>query len=59
MCRVTDAMGCRVTNRTDFSINNDSINDMIICFEFLSFDVFEECKKDEEDYASMLKWCHG
>lgn len=44
---------------TDFSINNDSINDMIICFEFLSFDVFEECKKDEEDYASMLKWCHG
>ena len=32
---------------------------MIICFEFLSFDVFEECKKDEEEYASMLKWCHG
>ena len=46
-------------NTSDFSINNDIINDMIICFEFLSFDVFEECKKDEEDYASMLKWCHG
>ena len=70
-CRVTDCMLCDVWltepinmwmvthNMNDFAINNDSISDVVIYDDFLSYEMFEEWKKDEGRYAGMLKGCHG
>ena len=68
---VTDCMLCDVWltepinmwmvthNMNEFSINNDSISDVVIYDDFLSYEVFEEWKKDEGKYAGMLKGWHG